>query len=221
MTAPSHGASLLERYGLPPAAIEALSLRRVAAALPDGLGWTEEERSIAHRMVYACGDPGIAPLIRFHRGGAAAGIAALRSACRIITDVRMVATAVDRTRAAALGCTVSCALDRAAPVAAPGPASTRTAAALRACGDALTGAVVVVGNAPTALLALLDLIDAGAAAPALVIGTPVGFVAAAESKEELLARATPAIAVAGTRGGSAIGAAALNALLRLATGAPR
>jgi precorrin-8X/cobalt-precorrin-8 methylmutase len=78
--------------------------------------------------------------------------------------------------------------------------------------------VVVVGNAPTALLALLDAVDEGRASPALVVGTPVGLVAAAEAKEELVQRAVPFITVLGTRGGSAIAAAALNALLRMATG---
>jgi precorrin-8X/cobalt-precorrin-8 methylmutase len=84
----------------------------------------------------------------------------------------------------------------------------------------LDGAVCVIGNAPTALLALLDLCDAGIVQPALVIGMPVGFVAAVESKDELMARGLPFVTIAGTRGGSPLAAAATNALLRLASAAP-
>jgi precorrin-8X/cobalt-precorrin-8 methylmutase len=85
-----------------------------------------------------------------------------------------------------------------------------------ALADKLDGALVVVGNAPTALLALLDLVDAGRCRPALVIGTPVGLVAASEAKAELIQRDVPYLTVLGPRGGSAIAAAALNGLLRLA-----
>jgi len=210
--------SLLERYGLAPAAIEALSLQRVAAAVPGGFGWSPEEQVVAHRMVYACGDPAIAPLLRFHRDPVAAVTAVLAGGASIITDVRMVATAVDRSCTVGLGCEVRCVLDFLQAGGATAAGITRTAAGMQTAAARLPGAVVVVGNAPTALLALLDLLDAGVAPPTLVIGTPVGFVAAAESKAALLDRAVPAITIVGTRGGSAMAAAALNALLRLAAG---
>jgi precorrin-8X/cobalt-precorrin-8 methylmutase len=87
---------------------------------------------------------------------------------------------------------------------------------IRLLKDHLGGALVAIGNAPTALLELLDLIDAGCAAPAAIVGMPVGLVAAAESKDELVRRATPYATVLGTRGGSPLAAAALNALLQLA-----
>ena len=90
-----------------------------------------------------------------------------------------------------------------------------------ALGERLDGAVVAIGNAPTALLALLDLVAAGVARPAAVIGVPVGFVAAAESKEALLASDLPCVVVRGTRGGSPLAAAAVNLLLRLALAGPK
>jgi precorrin-8X/cobalt-precorrin-8 methylmutase len=91
--------------------------------------------------------------------------------------------------------------------------TTRTAAGLRSLARQLDGGIAVIGNAPTALLTLLDMIDEGATQPALIIGTPVGFVAAAESKQALVERDVPHITIEGTRGGSAIAAAAMNALL--------
>ena len=93
--------------------------------------------------------------------------------------------------------------------------TTRSVAAIRELAPHISGAVVAVGNAPTALLALLDLVDAGAVAPALVIGMPVGFVACAESKDELVRRDLPYISILGRRGGSSAAAATVNALLEL------
>ncbi len=175
------------------------------------------ERAILHRIVYAAGDPTLAGSVRFHPSLVAAGLAALHAGATIITDVRMVEVALDRTRAAALSCATACA------IAAPGVAAAanaqhlpRAAVAMTMMGEALNGSVVVIGNAPTALLSLLDMVDAGEAHPALIIGMPVGFVAAAESKAELMQRDIPYITIEGNRGGSAVAAAAANALLRLA-----
>lgn len=213
------GSTLLERYGLPPAAIEALSLQRVAAAIQAPEGWSPQERTVAHRVVYAAGDVGLASLIRFQGGPIDAGCAALRRGCSIVTDVRMVEVALDRARSASLGCTVSCAIDDPAVAQEARKLNVaRAAVAMRQAAAKLDGGIAVIGNAPTALLALLDLVDSGSARPALIIGMPVGFVAAAESKQELLARRIPAISIEGSRGGSALAAAALNALLRLAAG---
>jgi precorrin-8X/cobalt-precorrin-8 methylmutase len=88
---------------------------------------------------------------------------------------------------------------------------------MRSLAPELDGGVVVIGTAPTALLAVLDLVDAGEVQPALIVGTPVGFTAAAEAKAELMGRSVPYVTVEGTRGGAALAAAATNALLRLAT----
>jgi precorrin-8X/cobalt-precorrin-8 methylmutase len=101
-------------------------------------------------------------------------------------------------------------------VAARAAGITRSAMGMRLLKDHLARALVTIGNAPTALLELLDLIDAGSPAPAAIVGMPVGLVAAAESKDELVRRMTPYVTVLGTRGGSPLAAAAVNALLQLA-----
>lgn len=210
--------TLLARYGLPPAEIEARGLalveQRAGAGLPSDL----HTRRVAVMMLYATGDPGLADRVRIHPRAVEAGLAALRGGCRIVTDVRMVAAAVE-PGAARLGCPLICAIDHPnAPAVARRRGITRTAAGIEQLAGDLGGAVAIIGNAPTALLALLDAVDAGRPAPALIVGTPVGLIAAAEAKDELVRRAVPYVTVLGTRGGSAIAAAALNALLRIATG---
>lgn len=207
---------LLRRYGLGPAASEELSLRRVEAALRGHGSWRGHGAEVVRRMVYAAGDPSLASAIRIHPAAVEAGIAALRAGQPIITDVRMVTVALDRARLDRLATPVRCAIEAPAAARARQHGVTRAAAGMAAVADGLSGGIAVIGNAPTALLALLDLVDAGRAQPAVIIGAPVGFVAAAEAKAELATRATPHITVLGTRGGSAVAAAALNALLRLA-----
>jgi len=216
MSAPQRDSrSLVERYVLPPAEIERRSLALVDAALAGR--FTGDERRVAGRIVYAAGDLDLERLIQFSPGAVAAGVAALGSGCPVVTDVRMVLAGLDRARLDALRCPVLCAID-APRVALRATASglPRAVEAVRALKCSLDGAIAVIGNAPTALLALLDLIDAGEVRPALIIGMPVGFVAAAESKQALVERDVPCITVAGTRGGSPLAAAALNALARLA-----
>ena len=210
--------SLLARFGLPPAEIEARSLALVEERAGPLLPTEPLARRIAVMMLYATGDFALADRIRIGPSAPAAGLAALRRGCRIVTDVRMVAAAIEGG-AARLGCAVVCAIDQpGAEASAAARGLTRTAAGMDLLADRLDDAVAVIGNAPTALLALLDAIDDGRTRPALIVGTPVGLVAAAESKEELTRRSVPYITVLGTRGGSAIAAAALNALLRQATG---
>jgi len=209
--------SLIERYVLPPAEIERLSLQRVAAALGSSDHWMAAERQVVQRMVYAAGDPTIATLVNIHPEAVAAGLAALRAGQPIVVDVRMVEVALNHALTAHLRCPIHCAIDAPAVAAeARARGVPRAVVAMRALSQEADQGVVVIGNAPTALLSLLDLIDAGELRPALIIGTPVGFVAAAESKIELTARTVPFITIEGTRGGSALAAAAANALLRLA-----
>lgn len=211
--------SLLERYGLPPREIQARSFEIVSGLLPP-LDLTEDERQVLVRMVHTTGDPGIAEAVRFHPRAVECGVAALRQGRPIYTDVRMAAAGVSADLAARLGCPVRCLLDAPGVVAlAHAEGITRATASVRLMAEELPGAVVVIGNAPTALLALLDLIDAGLAPSALIVGVPVGFVSAAESKEELVSRSVPFISLLGTRGGSPVAAATVNALLRLAAGA--
>jgi len=210
-----------ESWSLPPEQIEARSFEIIAKLLPE-VSHTDHSWPVISRIVHATGDPSIASLVRIHPEAIEAGVNALRAGCPIVADVGMVAAGISRRLADNLGCRLICAID------SPGVAEmarkegiTRSAAAVRALSSILQGAVVAIGNAPTALFALLDAIDGRQPVPALIVGTPVGFVGAAESKGELVRRCEsgpPYITVAGTRGGSAVAAAAVNALLRLAAG---
>ena len=205
---------LLDRYGLPPAEIERLSLRRLEEVAGDALPEDPGARRLALRVLYAAGDPQLASALRIHPCAVSAGLQALRGGAPVVVDVGMVAAGL---RLARTGYPVIVAIEQpeAAELAAKA-GITRAAAGTRLLLPRLGGCVVVIGNAPTALLALLDGIDAGAAPPGLIIGMPVGMVAAAESKAELLARGVPYLTLLGTRGGSPLAAAALNTLAELA-----
>jgi precorrin-8X/cobalt-precorrin-8 methylmutase len=166
------------------------------------------------RMIHACGMVDLATDVAASSGFGAAVEAALRDAAPILCDTAMVASGVTRSRLPA-GNEVVCTLsDPRVPELARELGTTRTAAAMELWRDRLARAVVVVGNAPTALFRLLELVDEGVGPPAAVIGVPVGFVGAAESKVALAEH--PArldhLVVHGRRGGSAIAAAAVNAL---------
>jgi len=208
--------TLVERYALPPDEIERRSLAYVEHAL-DSRFTDPRERQVAGRVCYAAGDLSLAESLRFTPGAVAIGVQALQRSCVLCVDVRMVAAGLDARRLERLGCQVICAIE--APEAAARARESglpRAVEAMRLVAAHLDSAICTIGNAPTALLALLDLIDAGVARPALIVGMPVGFVAAAEAKAELARRSIPSITLAGTRGGSPLAAAAVNALLRLA-----
>ncbi len=165
------------------------------------------------RVIHACGMVEAAADILFSPGAVEAGVAALAAGAPILCDARMVAEGITRARLPA-GNAVLCTLhDPAVPALAAKLGTTRTAAAMELWRDRLGGAVVAIGNAPTALFRLLELLEAGVPPPAAVVGMPVGFVGAAESKEALLADGrVPALVVRGRKGGSAMAAAAVNAL---------
>ncbi len=168
--------------------------------------------SLAVRVVHACGMPDVAAQLAFQPGAAEAGVAALRAGRPILTDAQMVAQGIIRARLPAAN-PVLCLLDdpRIADLATAGQ-TTRSAAAVRLWHDHLEGAVVAIGNAPTALFELLATIAAGGPRPALILGFAVGFVGAVESKAALIESGLPHIALPGRRGGSAMAAAAVNAL---------
>lgn len=169
---------------------------------------------LAVRVIHACGMVDIVDDLRFSPGAGAAGRAALAAGAPILCDARMVAEGITRARLPAQN-RVICTLGEATvPELAHKLGNTRSAVALELWRDQLAGSIVVIGNAPTALFYLLDMLDAGAPRPALILGFPVGFVGAAESKAMLAAdsRGVPYVAVAGRRGGSAMAAAAVNAL---------
>jgi precorrin-8X/cobalt-precorrin-8 methylmutase len=167
---------------------------------------------VAVRMIHACGQVDLVDDLGYSPGVVAAGRAALRDGAPILCDAQMVASGITRARLPA-GNDVVCTLrDPRVPALAAEQGTTRSAAALELWRDRLDGAVVAIGNAPTALFHLLDMIDAGAPRPAAVIGIPVGFIGAAESKDALAATDLEHLVVRGRRGGSAITAAAVNAL---------
>jgi len=156
----------------------------------------------------------VADDIVFTQGFSAAATAALRAGAPIFCDAQMVAHGITRARLPA-GNTVICTLsDPRVPALAIELGTTRSAAAMELWREHLAGSIVVIGNAPTALFRLLEILqEPGVAPPAAVIGIPVGFVGAADSKEALLASAlVPSVIVRGRRGGSAMAAAALNAV---------
>lgn len=196
--------------------IEQRSMEIVEGLLPDLPRISEEERAVVRRIVHASGDPQIAHLMRFSTSAVARGISAIRAGGPMVTDVQMVAAGINKTLLETFGCPLTCALDETERSRAEGRQTTRAAAAMRLLGTKLNNALVAIGNAPTALLALIELIDGGEVEPALVVGMPVGFVQARESKEELMKRAVPYITITGTRGGSATAAATVNALLKIA-----
>jgi len=167
---------------------------------------------VAVRMIHACGMVDLVGDIGFSAGAVPAARKALLGGAPILCDAEMVASGVTRRRLPA-GNEVICTLrDPAVPGLAASLGTTRSAAALDLWGDRLDGAVVAIGNAPTALFRLLEMIEAGAPRPAAVLGIPVGFIGAAESKQALAASDLEHLIVRGRRGGSAITAAAVNAL---------
>jgi precorrin-8X/cobalt-precorrin-8 methylmutase len=169
---------------------------------------------LAVRVIHACGMVEIVDALQFSAGAGHAGRQALQAGAPILCDARMVAEGVTRARLPANNEVVCTLGDPSVPELARTIGNTRSAAALELWRPRLAGSVVVIGNAPTALFHLLHMLDAGAPRPALILGFPVGFVGAAESKAMLAAdsRGIPYVIVSGRRGGSAMAAAAVNAL---------
>jgi precorrin-8X/cobalt-precorrin-8 methylmutase len=179
--------------------------------------FSAEEADIVVRMVHACGVVEAARDIRFGQDFVAAARGALAAGAPILCDAEMVAHGITRARLPANNDVICTLNDSRVPALAQKLDTTRSAAALDLWLDRLVGAVVAIGNAPTALFRLLDLIDGGAPKPAAIVGIPVGFVGAAESKAALAAdtrRDVPFLTVRGRMGGSAMTAAAINALAR-------
>lgn len=176
------------------------------------------EYQVTRRVVHATGDPALAGEVIFSPGAIEAAMQAIEARANIICDVNMVAAGVEPT-AAKMGIAVSCAIAGDETKAlAEREGITRGAAGIRRAADSglLDGAVVAIGNAPTALLECLRVSGAGQARPALIVGVPVGFVDAAESKQALAGSGLPQITLPGYRGGSNVAVAIINALMRLA-----
>lgn len=165
------------------------------------------------RMIHACGQVDLAADIEFSTDVVTKARAAMRAGAAILCDANMVASGVTRKRLPADNDVLCMLSDPRLPELAASMNNTRSAAALELWRDRLDGAVVAIGNAPTALFHLLDMLDAGAPRPAAILGIPVGFIGAAESKQALAEYGDiEFLTVRGRRGGSAITAAALNAI---------
>jgi len=188
----------------------------IIRAETDLSSFTPAEADVAVRMIHACGLIEAGKQIVFGAGLVAAARRALQAGAPILCDAEMVAHGITRARLPKDNEVVCTLRDPTVPALAEQLGTTRSAAALDLWMDKLEGAVVAIGNAPTALFRLLELLDRGAPQPAAILGIPVGFVGAAESKEALMThtRGVPFLVVRGRLGGSAMAAAAINALAR-------
>ncbi len=199
-----------------PREIEAESFRRIEARVgshnlpPDA--WF-----VVRRIIHTTADPDYLGAVRLHPEAIAAGVAALRRGSPVGTDTRMLLAGISTGRLRRLGVEPFCLMDDPAVAEeAARRGTTRAAVALERSLPLLCGGIMAIGNAPTALLRLLELLREGAPAPALVVGIPVGFVNAAESKELLTQQHCPYITALGPKGGSAVAASVVNALAIMA-----
>ena len=197
-----------------PAEIEARSMALIAPYLEE-LKLDEAHTKIFSRVIHAAGDPDYANHIQIHSQAVDAAIDAIRGGAVIFCDVEMVRTGISKKTLAQYGGQVQCLIaDSQVAAMAKEQGITRSMAAFRTFGHQLDGAVVAVGNAPTALFELFRLMEEENVRPAVVIGVPVGFVGAAESKDLLAEKSNaPYITVLGNKGGSPIAASIVNALL--------
>lgn len=197
-----------------PREIEAQSMDIIEAFLAE-TDLAQMEKMVARRIIHTTGDPDIVKVLRFSPGAVEAGIKALQAGASVYTDVNMLRTGINSNKLGHDGGRVLCSIaDPEVVKAAQEWGITRAAAAMRLYGTQLDKAVIAIGNAPTALFEVLNLVKKGICIPALIVGTPVGFVGAAESKEMLVAQdQIPYISVIGTRGGSPIAVSVINAML--------
>lgn len=195
-----------------PAAIEARSMEIIESELAYEL--PPEVKPIVKRVIHCTADFDYARNLAFSENSVESGLKALRSGCAIVTDTRMAWAGINKTAAASLGCDVMCFMgDKDVAGAATAQGRTRASVSMEKAASLDRPLIFAVGNAPTALLTLRELIDAGRVAPELVIGVPVGFVNILEAKEAILTSPVPHIVARGRKGGSNVAAAIVNALL--------
>lgn len=197
-----------------PMKIEEKSMEIIAPYLKD-LNLNEEATKVYSRMIHAAGDVEYAPIVRLHPKAIETAKAALLAKCNIYADVEMVRTGINKKKLASFGGCVECLIaDETVAEMAKKEGITRSMAAMRTFGKKLDGAIVAIGNAPTALFEVLRLMEEENIRPAAIVGIPVGFVGAADSKEELAKQTmVPYITVKGTKGGSPIAASVINAIM--------
>lgn len=204
---------MLHRYEQDGATIYRQSFAIIRAEA-DLARFSPEEERVVVRMIHASGNVGLAPYVRFTPGMAIAARMALEAGAPILCDARMVSEGITRARLPANNAIICTLHDPAVPSMAASMGNTRSAAALELWRPHLHGAIVAIGNAPTALFHLLNMLqDPACPRPAAIIGCPIGFVGAAESKDALMAMPpVPAMSIAGRLGGSGVSVAAINAL---------
>ncbi|WP_316901149.1 precorrin-8X methylmutase [Pseudodesulfovibrio indicus] len=200
-----------------PEDIEAESFRIIDSEVPGPRPFEGAQWEIVRRMIHTTADFEMLELVRFHEWAVESGLKALRNGAVIVSDTEMARRGMPVRRLDPLGCTVHCLMNDPRVVErAKAEGITRAKAAVDVAVAELHPDIWVVGNAPTALIRLVEHVDNGAANPALVVGMPVGFVNAAESKELLMSRDIPYISIKGRKGGSALAASVINALAVLA-----
>lgn len=186
--------------------------------------FADAEWQVVRRVIHATADFEFKELIRFQGDAVASGVTALRSGCPLLVDVKMITAGLNQERLDAYGCTIhSFISDQDVIETAKRSNSTRAIESMRKAHrlGILNGAIVAIGNAPTALLEIVRLVQEESAAPALIVGVPVGFVSATESKEAVSSIPTPAIISSGRKGGSPIAVAIIHALLLLSVARPQ
>ncbi len=201
-----------------PREIESKSFRIIAEHLA-GVELPEREKAIVTRVIHATVDLTYATELIIHPAAVDAGLNAIRSGKNIITDATMVRSGVNKKLLATFGGEALCFLnDEGVIKEAKETGLTRSMLAMRKAAEVADGAIIAIGNAPTALFEICELVKKGLAKPALIVGVPIGFVGAAESKEELLTLDIPYITNKGRKGGSSVAASTVNAILKIAAG---
>jgi len=201
-----------------PEDIEAESLRIIDSEVPEPRPYQGRQWTIVRRMIHTTADFDLLNWVRFHERAVESGLAALGSGAKIVSDTEMARCGMPLRRLTPLGCSVHCLMNDPRVIErAKAEKITRAKAAVDVAVRELKPEIYVIGNAPTALIRLVEHLDSGAVSPSLVVGMPVGFVNAAESKALLMSRDVPYIAIEGRKGGSALAACVVNALAIMAS----
>jgi len=201
-----------------PEDIEAESFRIIDSEVSEPRLFDGGKWQIVRRMIHTTADFEMLDLVRFHEKSVNNGIEALQNGAVIVTDTEMAKRGIPVRRMDPLGCSVQCLMnDERVVERAKAEGVTRAKAAVDIAVKEIKPQIYVVGNAPTALIRLVEWFDQGVATPALVVGMPVGFVNAAESKALLMSRDIPYISIEGRKGGSALAASVINALAVMAS----
>lgn len=200
-----------------PEAIEVKSMEIIdRGMLANDLG--EQELNVVKRTIHTTGDFDYQNIIKIKDGSIPAGISAIKSGCRIVTDTKMAFSGINKRSLEAAGCKIDCYISEEEIFKiAKERQITRSMAAMDFAAEAGVD-IFVIGNAPTALFRIGELINEGRVSPRLIVGVPVGFVGAAESKEYIRGFNIPSITTVGTKGGSNVAAAIMNALIYMAVG---